>query len=165
MINPTRSNKLVVYMCGQFTTEFPETYHWRDTAKITLEQTEVITAINPLHCSTEAIIRQSKDGGISDPRVTSAAIIRRDFISVKNSHLILLNPKKHGKRAPIGSFFELGWAWERHLPVVAFIDPDDEETRKLCQFHPFLADTISDVFPTLEDACDFIIQFYALSTL
>lgn len=165
MINPSRTNKLVVYMCGQFTTDFPETFHWRDKAKRTLEATEVISAINPLHCSTESILKHGQQGGLYDPRISGPSVTRRDFISVSNSHLILVNPKKHGDRAPIGSFFELGWAWERHLPVVAFIDPKDEETTRLCKYHPFLSDTISDTFPSLEDACEYIIRYYTFSTL
>ena len=102
----------------------------------------------------------STDGGITST-TPSRAVMARDYAMVRSAHIILANLKligDHGlcDKPFIGTFYELGWAWEMKKPVVAVVEPENY----LFNNHPFLVESITEKFGSMDEALRNIIEYW-----
>jgi len=145
-----------VYLAGTIATTDDYFQRWRLDACKFLKNHGVM----PLSPLSQKEAGTSQDGGITSA-IPNDAILMRDYAMVKSSHLVLANLKIIGDKGKvekpiIGTFFEMAWAWEANKPIIAVVEPDNY----LFNMHPFLAKTITQKFPTLEDALDNIVSYW-----
>ena len=100
-----------------------------------------ITFLDPLN--GKEINTISKDGLTS--HVAPNAILHRDFKSVMDCDIVVVNMDTFGEDRPLtGTICELAWAWEHHKPIL-MITGEPKYLR-----HPFLLNFSSMIFPTVE---------------
>jgi nucleoside 2-deoxyribosyltransferase len=144
-----------IYLAGFISTDYPQTYEWRKKAWQLLHG-PYFEILSPLR-GKENLGVQSNDGGLTSTVNTSRDIILRDFHDVKRSDVILANLENYGSPRPLlGTIYELGWAWEQQKPVVAVCSLENTLMRK----HPFVVETVSHYFETVEEACKFTDDYY-----
>ena len=146
----------VVYLAGNISSD-PETYTWRDRAIKLLRGYRVLNpAGNPFN---KKLIKyydgKSEEFLKSAIKQSQGILIVKDFNLVKNSDIILVNlglitPEK----PPLGTVYELAWAWYLKKPVVAIVGDN-----LYCK-HPFTVATFSATAENLEDACKVIKEFF-----
>jgi nucleoside 2-deoxyribosyltransferase len=96
------------------------------------------------------------DGGLTTTVSTAADIMRRDYRDVISCDIILAHLDAFGSTRPLtGTIMELGWAWERHTPVLAVA----AESNYLMRSHPMVSQTVSHYFTNLGDAWQFILRY------
>lgn len=148
------SSKKTVYLAGFISTEHPESLQWRKD--VTPELMKYFKVLDPLRAK-ENLSKQSWDGGVTDPTLTSKDIILRDYNDVKNSDFILMNLENYGSTRPlIGTIVEMGWAWAMQKPIIGVVS----EENKLMRTHPFVVEAISHYFPTMSLALLFATHQY-----
>jgi len=144
-----------VYLAGFISTDYPQTYEWRKKA-YQLLLGPYFEILSPLR-GKENLKAQTTDGGITSTISTPRDIILRDYHDVKRSDVIIANLENYGSPRPLlGTIYELAWSWEHKKPVVAVCSPENYLMRK----HPFVAETISHYFETVEEACKFMDDYY-----
>lgn len=145
-----------VYLAGLISTEAPESLHWREKAEDYLWE-HGITAISPMN-SKSGLEHVSKDGGLTDPRLTNADIVLRDLRDIMRSDIILAHLDLFGSKRPlIGTIAELAWAWEHRKPVVAVASEDNA----LMRSHPFITRFVAHYFADMESAMSHIVNYYS----
>lgn len=144
-----------VYLAGLISTERPATFAWRKEAFDELKWT--FEVLSPLRDKLD-LARHSKDGGVTDTRLTSKDVILRDHSDVLSSDLIIVHLEAFGSLRPLmGTLFELAWAWEHKIPVIAIAYEDNAVMR----IHPFLAESVSHFVTTTAEAIRFAKEYYA----
>ena len=84
-----------------------------------------------------------------ESNVQSAAMVMRDYTSVRNADIIIINTDTFGADRPlIGSIFEIAWAWEFKKPII-MISKDEYYVK-----HPFLKTVCSAVVKNQEAALE-----------
>jgi nucleoside 2-deoxyribosyltransferase len=152
-----KKDSLRVYLAGTITTEDPYFTEWRAKASEYLRANGII----PLSPMAKKELNTSNDGGITSS-IPNSAVFMRDHAMVKSAHILLVNLKVKGysgipiKKPLIGSFFEMAWAWQYQKPIIAVV----EEDNYLYQNHPFITETITHKFSTLEEALENIVTYW-----
>jgi len=138
-----------VYLAGLINTQVPASLTWRTRATGALRGH--FHVLSPLR-GKEDLEQVSADGGITCPGLTSKDIILRDFNDVCNADILLVCLDDFGGDRPlVGTLFELAWAWYFNKTVVAFGDG-------ALYRHPFVQEAICHWFPTLPQACLFLLE-------
>jgi len=92
--------------------------------------------------------------------VPGTALVNRDYWCVKKSDLLIVNLDTFGCTRPLtGTIYELAWAWEFKIPVIAIKGEDHYND------HPFLKDTVKIWVNSIEELIDkkWINYFYKSS--
>ena len=78
--------------------------------------------------------------------VPSQAIIHRDYMSVMNADILVVNMSTFGSERPLtGTICEMAWAWEHHKPIIMITDePKYSE-------HPFTSYFASYIYKTVDE--------------
>lgn len=153
-----KKDALRVYLAGTITTEDAYFNEWRVQASEYLRANNII----PLSPMAKKEINSSKDGGITS-NIQNSAIFMRDHAMVKSAHVILVNLKLKGhsgvpvKKPLIGSFFEMAWAWQYQKPIIGVV----EEDNYLFNNHPFITQTLTQKFTTLEEALESVATYWS----
>lgn len=130
--------KPIVYLAGPITgLSFTQAYEWRKTASLALAPE--IDCASPMrgqmHLADETQIKHTY---IGNPFTSQRGIMVQDHYDVCRSTAILVNligvPAKSA-----GSIMELGWAWDKHKPVVAIMEDDGNPH----DGHPMILETFS----------------------
>ena len=146
--------KPCIYLAGLISTEHPESLKWREQVAPVLSARA--TVLSPMR-GKENLAKTSKDGGITDPALTSRDIIQRDYADVSAADVILVHLERFGSERPLtGTIMELAWAWEKHTPVVAVASSDN----LLMRNHPFVKECVSHYCETTEDALAILWRHY-----
>jgi nucleoside 2-deoxyribosyltransferase len=91
-------------------------------------------------------------------KIPAGVLKRKDRQQVRISSLVVVNLAIHDPNRPIvGTIYELAWADELRLPVIAIID---EQNHNLYATHPFIVDSISQQAKSIQDAIDIIENFF-----
>lgn len=100
-------------------------------------------------------MQTSKDGGVTDPFLTSRDIIFRDYWDIRQSDVLLTCLDDFGNSRPlVGTLMELAWAWEARKPVVAFA------ATPLMLNHPFVKESVGRYCADLDEAIDILVRHY-----
>ena len=138
-----------IYLAGLIATDYPESLEWRERAEDKLLHFDVLSPMR----GKANLQDESGDGGITSFTATSKDIILRDYNDVLAADILLVNLNTFGCPRPLlGTIFELAWVWQLRKRCIAICDKGNY----LMHEHPFLKETISHYFETLEAACRFI---------
>lgn len=149
--------KKTIYLAGLISTDFTESLLWRIDAAPILESSG-FNVLSPMR-GKEKLALLSKDGGITDPRLTPKDIMLRDYNDVVESDVILMHLDSFGSTRPLlGTIVELGWAWQLKKPIVAIAAEDNI----LMRTHPFVREAVAHYFPTVEEAVEFSVEHYGV---
>ncbi len=134
-----------VYLAGIISTDFPWHAEWRRYMEQGLDDDILVT--NPLSSKT-MLDQESDDNGISAVTRNSAEIILRDNWCVERANLIIANlVLGTSKRSPVGTYFELAWAWRQRTPVLLITE---EETANALAYmnakHPFMEQAVTRLY-------------------
>jgi nucleoside 2-deoxyribosyltransferase len=145
----------VVYLAGLISTDYPESLQWRLLVAPLLEQAgfEVRTPL----AGKKNLKSETKDGGITTTVTTGKSITLRDYRDVSECDIMLTHLEQFGCPRPlVGTVAELAWAWQLRKPVVAIANTDNYLMRN----HPFVSEFVSQYWPTVQDAVDYVIRYY-----
>ena len=147
-----------VYLAGLIATEHPETFAWRQQADLLLRgKFQVLSPLRGKEQLYDKVLSTTTDGGLTSTKHTNRDIIMRDYQDVSRSDIILVNLEVYGsKRALLGTIYELAWAWDRKIPVVAICNSNNYLMRQ----HPFVEQTVCHYFESVEQACLFTIGYF-----
>jgi nucleoside 2-deoxyribosyltransferase len=144
----------IIYLAGLISTAYPETHTWRLIAQDALQ--EHATVLSPLRGKSD-LFEKSKDGGITDPNLSSGDVILRDYGDIQQADIMLVNLESYGSTRPmVGTIAELAWAWERRIPIVAIAS----SSNKLMRTHPFIVSMVTRFFDNLDDGIDHVLVYY-----
>jgi nucleoside 2-deoxyribosyltransferase len=143
-----------IYLAGLISTDFPESLTWRTVAEFVLS--EHVTVLSPMRGKAN-LASKSTNGGLTDPDLTPGDIILRDYNDIRSADIVLVNLETFGSPRPIlGTCFELGWAYERRIPVIAVAAEDNSLMRE----HPFMRAVVTHYFQTLDEALSHVLTYY-----
>lgn len=143
-----------VYLAGLISTTAMESIQWRREAEIFLREASVV--LSPMR-GKENLFKETSDGGVTSNVLTNSDVIIRDYNDIVHSDVILANLELFGSERPmIGTFCELAWAWEHHIPVVAVASV----TNVLMRTHPFVSSAVSHYCSDLDSAVDILLKHY-----
>ena len=147
---------LSVYLSGHINIDVPATLEWRKEAEKALAMRDDIRCLNPMRGKEP----KGEDTSYSIAGRTAKDIILRDYQDVKSADVVLLKLGTYGSELPwIGTFYELAWAWDNKIPVVAFAE--NEGGKDFPINHPFMEETITHLSTDLNSALEHIITYYA----
>lgn len=146
----------LVYLAGLINPVAPQSITWRKTAASLLELREIYT-IDPLRA--EPITDKSfQTDGMESGSISSGAIFARSRRDATRCDIFLGNLSQYNsKRPPFGTLFEMAWAHEYHIPIIAFVDLKDQ-ARWMLQ-HPFTQVMVAEYHNNLFDAVE-AVHFY-----
>ena len=149
--------KKKVYLAGNISSD-PATYKWREEATVILEPKFII--LNPAANKFNRLLIKEHKADVEEfkkdaIKKSQGILIVKDYQLVAKSDIILVNQQIITPDKPmIGTLFELAWAWQLKIPVIA-IAADNW----YCN-HPFPRATFAARAETLKDACDLILYFF-----
>lgn len=155
--------KHYAYLSGPITADIA-TFKWREDFERLVEERNLrIAVINPCRSKFDQIIYSKMKAG--EPinfleeaaKIPTGVLKRKDRQQVMISSLIVVNLAIQDKQKPtVGTIYELAWADEKHLPVIAIVD---EKNPGLAN-HPFIKDSISERVKSVEEAVNLIDMFF-----
>lgn len=153
---PMHENRHYVYLAGPMLPPSTDSYYleWRLSAVKSLKR-HGITALNPFH--TDENVGMDPTGVTSN--IPPGTVFQKDYWMVRASNVILANLTINGKtgkfpRSVTGTFYELGIAWDRNLPIYAVIEADNRNFRN----HPFIISTSKVIASSVTDAVRSIVR-------
>ena len=132
-----------VYLAGHVNAEVPETLAWRVEAERSLRGN--FDVISPVRDESKCTLRE---------------IFMACHMHVMRADLLLVMLNDFGSPRPMrGTFFEMAWAWERHLPIIAVTEVGEKTEDML--FDPFLLSTVTVWKSSLSSATSHLIECWA----
>lgn len=157
------TKKHYVYLSGSISSNI-DTFNWRLEFEQEIEKRKLdIVVINPCRSKFDQIMFSKLKTGKVDfnkesKKIPAGVLKRKDRQQVRISSLVVVNLAIHDPNRPIvGTIYELAWADELRLPVIAIID---EQNHNLYATHPFIVDSISQQAKSIQDAIDIIENFF-----
>lgn len=143
-------NKFKVYLAGAITgMSYDESENWRVTATKQLAE-KGIDGYSPLRRKDFLRTQGKLEGSYTEPLATARGIMTRDYNDVNTSDALLVNILGT-TQISVGTAMEVGWAWEKHKPVVLV-----SEVNNIHLVHPMFAECISYRVDNIEDGVDTI---------
>lgn len=153
--------KNVIYLAGQISPLYIETYRWREEVEEYFYDNEDYYIINPCRNSMNKKVKDEKiyavRGDIREKGID--IIVPKDRLAVKKSTIGLFNLNIYDEdKESIGTMFELAWYYDSpEKAVIAFAN--DLNTLR-CK-HPFVEQAVTTWTNNLEEACDIITTYYS----
>ena len=137
--------EISIYLAGAMSgLTFEESNEWRKYVKdIFYDENfngNIIKCINPNDYYNFQIIKHKSEHEVKE----------FDLYKLKHSDLVLVNLENIN--TSIGSAMELQVAHDTNIPIIAFGD--------VINVHPWIADTIWRTEDTLENACEYIVNYF-----
>lgn len=149
-----------IYLVGQISPKFPETYKWREDIINDFEDIYEIQFINPcgnafnqkgLAKRRNAVTKEKRSFGID-------LLVPKDRSFVKRSTIAMVNMNHYDVEKPLlGSFFELAWYFDS--PEKGVIAWADDLTKYECQ-HPFVQQAVTTWCQDVAEACYLVKKYY-----
>lgn len=148
-----------IYLAGNISAD-PATYKWRDEATKLLEKD--YTILNPAaNKFNKEMLKAHRKEGDQEKFVEDAVnrsqhvLIVKDYQLIASADIILVNVQiVTPEKPPLGTVFELAWAWQLKKPVIAIVGDN------LYSKHPFPAAVFSATAETVSEACGLIQYFF-----
>ena len=149
----------LIYLVGQISPKFEETYQWRRNLRDKFEGREDIKFIDPCANPFNAQVLENKEYAVTrDNRVNAIDVLPpKDYTFCKRSTMAIVNMNHYDKNKPmLGSFFELGWYYTMpEKTVIGFAeDLDDYQIQ-----HPFVQQAVTVWCHNEYQAAD-ILEYY-----
>ena len=152
-----------IYLVGQISARYPESYLWRKRFTENFEERENIRVIDP--CQTEMNDKLLKTGEYA---VTPEGnldglnlLVPKDYNYVLESTIGVVNMNQYDPGKPLlGSYFELAWYYAN--PQKAVIGFADDLNSYICK-HPFVQATVHAWCENEQQVYDYIDYYFARS--
>lgn len=133
----------LIYLVGQISPKFEETYQWRRNLEGEFLGRDDIKFINPCANPFNKKVLQEKEYAVSSKRRVNAIDVLppKDYTFCLRSSMAVVNMNHYDKNKPmLGSFFELGWYYTMpEKTVIGFAeDLDDYQIQ-----HPFVKQAVT----------------------
>ena len=150
----------LIYLVGQISPKFAETYQWRMNIENNFEESSEIRIINPCDNSFNKKILERKEYAVNkDWRVNGIDVLpAKDYTYCKRSSMAILNMNHYDKNKPmLGTFFELGWYYTMiEKTVIGFAkDLSDYQVQ-----HPFVQQVVTTWCKDEYEAADIVRTFF-----
>lgn len=136
-----------IYLSGKISPGASSTYYRKDVAQ----------KLRNAGFHTLDPMRGKQKQGTKWSELNPAELIQRDIQDVLRSKVVLAVIMTDGRKQSFGTPCEISAAWWNHIPVV--IVTDDKTLAK----HPWVTQLCSRVFDNVNDAVDYIIDYYGVS--
>lgn len=137
-----------VYLAGPMNKlSYEEAGAWRERAQRELAEVG-IAAYSPLRDKeflAGTVIDSKVDTQVPHPLTTSRGIVTRDHRDCTTADVVLVNFSGFDGIS-LGSIVEMGWAWDRRIPVVVVCPPNNPHIT-----HPFGAELFNFRVDTLDE--------------
>ena len=133
----------LIYLVGQISPKFIESYQWRLNLEDEFYESEEIKLINPCDNPFNKTILARKEYAVTkDRRINGINVLpSKDYTYCKQSTMAIVNMNHYDKSKPmLGSFFELGWYFTMpEKTVIGFAeDLNDYQVQ-----HPFVQKAVT----------------------
>jgi len=149
-----------IYLVGQISPKFKESYKWRKRVRDHFEFRDDIQIIDPcsnpfnrevLNNNSYAVTKESRVNGID-------LLPPKDLTYCQRSSIAIVNMNHYDLNKPLlGSYFELAWYYT--MPEKAVIAFSEDLSRYECQ-HPFVKQTVHVWCNTEAEACDLVDRYF-----
>lgn len=150
-----------IYLVGQISPKFTESYQWRTNVEEELKDRTDIEIINP--CANpfnEKVHKQKRYAITKDKRSFGIDVLpAKDYTYCKRSTIAFANMNQYDPEKPLlGSFFELAWYFTMPHKTVIAIAAD--QSQYICQ-HPFVRQAVTTWVEDEYQACYLINKYFA----
>lgn len=150
----------LIYLVGQISPKFPETYEWREKVEEHFAFNDEIDFINP--CSNpfnQKVLKKNSYAVTKEKRSFGIDLLpAKDYTFCKRSSMAMVNMNQYDVKKPlIGSFFELSWYFT--MPEKAVIGWADDLNSYGCQ-HPFVQKAVTQWCNNLQEACYLVEKYF-----
>lgn len=133
----------LIYLVGQISPKFEETYQWRRNIRDKFTGREDIQFIDPCDNPFNKKVLEEKEYAVSSKRRVNAIDVLppKDYTFCMRSSMAIVNMNHYDKNKPmLGSFFELGWYYTMpEKTVIGFAeDLNDYQIQ-----HPFVQQAVT----------------------
>jgi len=149
----------LIYLVGQISPKFEETYQWRRNLENRFAGREDIKFINPCANPFNQKVLEEKEYAVSKERRVNGinVLVPKDYTFCKRSSMAIVNMNHYDKDKPmLGSFFELGWYYT--MPEKTVIGFADDLSDYQIQ-HPFVQQAVTTWCNTVMEAA-YIVEKY-----
>jgi nucleoside 2-deoxyribosyltransferase len=151
----------VIYLVGQISPKYEETYQWRRNVSEKLKGYRNVSIIDPCSNSFNTSILQENRYAISEMsrEIGIDVLPSKDLTYILKSTIAIVNLNQYDKdKELLGTYFEMSWLYiNPEKTVIAFAD--DLNSYK-CK-HPFVKQTVDTWCKNEDEAC-YIIKRYFL---
>lgn len=150
----------LVYLVGQISPKYKETYEWRERVIKSFEGESQIQFINPCDSPFNIEMLTTQKHAVSgEDRVFGIDVLPpKDYTFCKRSSIALVNMNQYDPDKPlIGSFFELSWYYT--MPEKTVIGFADDLNSYLCQ-HPFVQKAVTVWVNDEKEACYLLRRYF-----
>lgn len=151
-----------VYLVGQISPKYPETYSWREKVirEFEIEGIQQIDFINPCWNSFNKKTLQKKEYAVTEEKRSFGIdlLVPKDRNFVRRSTIGMANMNIYDPDKPLlGSFFELAWYYD--APEKSVIGFADDLNSYVCQ-HPFVQQAVTTWCRDREEACYLVKKYF-----
>lgn len=150
------AKKLYVYLAGPMLPKWIDPYYssWRRKTQTILRKNGAI-GLDPYHSKEEVCLDPT---GVTS-ELPPGTVFQKDYWMIRTAHKVLVNLTVNGQSGPfprfvVGTFFEMGMAWERGIPIYTVIESKNECFRK----HPFILSTSEVITASVPEAVKIILD-------
>ena len=148
-----------IYLVGQISPKFPETYQWRKDAKKKLSHMD-LKIIDPCDNIFNKTLLTEKKYAISEDREFGLdVLVPKDLTFVLQSDIAIVNLNQYDpSKELIGSYCELSWLYlNPQKTVIAYADNLNSYN---CQ-HPFVQQAVHTWCKNLDEVCYIIEKYFS----
>lgn len=149
-----------IYLVGQISPKFPETYQWRKRVVENMKQREDIKVIDPCaNWFNQTLLDTRKYAVENGQRQTGLNVIpSKDLTSVLRADIAIVNLNQYDRNKELlGSYFEMAWLYMHpEKTVIAFADNLNSWN---CQ-HPFVTQVVDEWCSTEDEACVIVHSYF-----
>jgi nucleoside 2-deoxyribosyltransferase len=148
-----------IYLVGQISEKYKETYDWRSYIEGHFYGVENIQVINPcINSFNQELIKNKYEGNYYTKEFGIDVIVSKDLNSIKRCTIAIVNLNQYDKDRPLlGSYFEMAWLYERPSKTVIGFASDLDSY--LCR-HPFTRQTVHTWCKNEDEACNIIEKYF-----
>lgn len=151
----------IIYLVGQISPKFPETYNWRTRVIKELEDCPSVGFINPCdNAFNSKLVKESRYAIYEGKRSFGIDVLpSKDLTFCKDSNLAIANMNQYDPDKPLlGSFFELAWYYM--MPEKTVIGVASDVNSYICQ-HPFVQQAVTTWVRDEHEACYVVRKYFA----
>jgi len=150
----------LIYLVGQISPKFEETYQWRRNLENAFICREDIKFINPCANPFNQKVLEEKEYAVSkERRVNGINVLpAKDYTFCKRSSMAVVNMNHYDKDKPmLGSFFELGWYFTMpEKTVIGFADDLNDYQIQ----HPFTQQAVTTWCNNVEEVALILEKYF-----
>jgi hypothetical protein len=152
--------KETIYLVGQISPKYEESYQWRKNVRERLGSDPNIDIIDPC-CNpfNKRVLEEKSYAVLKTRRVNGIDVLPpKDYTYCKKSTIAIANMNQYDPGKPLlGSFFELAWYYT--MPDKTVIGFASDLNDYLCQ-HPFVKQAVHTWCNDEQEACDIVEKYF-----